>query len=128
VAARLIPHLDEMRDDHRVTLNRHLDLVTALLSDHLPDWRWRRPTGGPSLWVRLPTGNAAAFAQVALRHGVEVVPGEVMSPTADHADHLRFPFTAPPPVLEEIVQRLAAAWREYAPRESLLEARRPVVV
>jgi DNA-binding transcriptional MocR family regulator len=128
VAARLVPHLVEMRADRKVMLRRHLDLVTELLSEHLPDWQWRRPTGGPSLWVRLPTGSAAAYAQVALRHGVEVIPGEVMSPDSDHGDHLRLPFTEQPPVLEETVRRLAAAWHEYAPREAVLDTRRTVVV
>ena len=33
----------------------------------LPDWTWRRPGGGLSLWVRLPRGNGAEFARVALR-------------------------------------------------------------
>jgi DNA-binding transcriptional MocR family regulator len=128
VAARLVPHLAQMRDEHRAILRRHLDALAALLEEHLPDWEWRRPTGGPSLWVKLPAGKAAAFAQVALRHGVEVIPGEVMSATSDHRDHIRFPFTEEPPVLAEIVRRLAAAWEEYAPREELAADRRTVVV
>jgi DNA-binding transcriptional MocR family regulator len=128
IAAQLIPHLELLRADYCTTLRRHLDVISQLLADELPDWRWRRPKGGPSLWVQLPSGTAAAYAQVALRYGVEVIPGEVMSPTADHGDHLRLPFTLEPPVLEETVRRLAAAWRTYAPGEDQRTTARPVVV
>jgi DNA-binding transcriptional MocR family regulator len=128
VAAQLIPRLEQLRADYCTTLRRHLDVITELLDDQLPDWRWRRPRGGPSLWVQLPSGTAAAYAQVALRYGVEVIPGEVMSPTADHGDHLRLPFTLEPPVLEETVRRLAAAWRSYSPEADHRGASRPVVV
>jgi DNA-binding transcriptional MocR family regulator len=128
IAARLLPHIEVLRADHSATLRRHLDVVCDLLAVHLPDWRWTRPRGGPSLWVQLPSGSAATFAQVALRYGVEVIPGDVMSPTADHRDHLRLPFTLEPPVLEETVRRLAAAWRAYAPSDDQHPAPRPVVV
>lgn len=128
VAARLLPCLVELRDDNRARLRRNLDMLSELLGEALPDWQWRRPRGGPSLWVKLPWGSASAFAQVALRYGVEVIPGEVMSPSEDHRDCLRLPFTAEPPVLEEIVRRLAAAWRDYSPRDGPRDTARPVVV
>jgi DNA-binding transcriptional MocR family regulator len=128
VAAQLLPHLELLRTDYCTTLRRHLDVISQLLADELPEWRWRRPRGGPSLWVQLPSGTAAAYAQVALRYGVEVIPGDVMSPTADHRDFLRLPFTLEPPVLEETVRRLAAAWRTYAPGDEQRTASRPVVV
>jgi len=128
IAAQLVPRIEQLRTDYCTTLRRHLDVITELLADQLPDWRWRRPRGGPSLWVRLPSGTATAYAQVALRYGVEVIPGDVMSPTSDHGDHLRLPFTLEPPVLEETVRRLAAAWRAYTPVDDERTASRPVVV
>lgn len=128
IAAQLVPHLELLRTDYCTTLRRHLDVVSELLADQLPEWRWHRPRGGPSVWVQLPAGTAAAYAQVALRYGVEVIPGEVMSPTADHGDHLRLPFTLEPPVLEETVRRLAAAWHAYAPGADQRSTSRPVVV
>jgi DNA-binding transcriptional MocR family regulator len=116
VAVRLVPRLDEMRDENRVRLRRNLALVGDLLTEQLPEWEWRRPRGGPSLWVRMPSGSATAFGQMALRFGVEIIPGESMSPTSEHRDHFRLPFTSEPAVLEETVRRLASAWRAYAPR------------
>jgi DNA-binding transcriptional MocR family regulator len=128
VAARLVPQLDRLRSDQRTMLNRNLALASALLNELLPSWRWRRPRGGPSLWVELPCGTASAYSQVALRYGVEVIPGEQMSPTGGDQRHLRLPYTAEPPVLEETMRRLAQAWDSYAPSDEPRPAPRPVVV
>jgi DNA-binding transcriptional MocR family regulator len=128
VAARLVPHLDRLRDDQRAMLNRNLALASDLLRDLLPSWRWRRPRGGPSLWIELPCGTASAFSQVALRYGVEVIPGEQMSPTGGDERNLRLPYTAEPPVLEETMRRMSQAWDTYAPSDAPRSAPRPVVV
>lgn len=128
IAARLVPYFDQLRADQRSMLRRNLTLVGDLLTESLPDWEWQEPTGGPSLWVRLPFGTAASYAQVALRYGVEVIPGDVMSPDGSHGDHIRFPYTGEPPVLEETVRRLAQAWRAYAPAHGARDSLRPVVV
>jgi DNA-binding transcriptional MocR family regulator len=128
VAARLVPQIDRLRDDQRAMLNRNLTLASDLLRDLLPSWRWRRPRGGPSLWIELPCGTASAFSQVALRYGVEVIPGEQMSPTGGDERNLRLPYTAEPPVLEETMRRLAQAWTSYAPSDAPRSAPRPVVV
>jgi DNA-binding transcriptional MocR family regulator len=128
VAARLVPQLDRLRDDQRTMLNRNLALASELLGELLPSWRWRRPRGGPSLWVELPCGTASAYSQVALRYGVEVIPGEQMSPTGGDHRNLRLPYTAEPPVLEETMRRLAQAWDTYAPSDEPRNTPRPVVV
>jgi DNA-binding transcriptional MocR family regulator len=128
IAARIVPHLDDMRADHRDILNRNLALVSEMLHELLPDWRWARPKGGPSLWIELPAGNASAYTQVALRFGVEVIPGDVMSPTGGDVRKLRLPYTAEPPVLTETVRRLAQAWHAYSPDDQPRATPRPVVV
>jgi DNA-binding transcriptional MocR family regulator len=128
VAARIVPHLEDMRVDHRMMLNRNLALVSDLLRELLPDWTWCRPKGGPSLWVELPSGNASAYTQMALRFGVEVIPGDQMSPTGGDRRKLRLPYTAEPPVLEETVRRLAQAWHAYAPTAEPRTQVRTVVV
>jgi DNA-binding transcriptional MocR family regulator len=128
IAARLVPSFPRLREDQRSNLRRNLRVVSTLLAELIPEWDWREPTGGPSLWIRLPFGTAASFAQVALRFGVEVIPGDVMSPDGSHGDHFRFPYTGEPPIIEETVRRLAQAWRAYAPATQPREALRPVVV
>jgi DNA-binding transcriptional MocR family regulator len=128
IAARIVPHLDDMRADHRDMLNRNLALVSGMLRELLPSWTWVPPKGGPSLWIELPYGSASAYTQVALRFGVEVIPGDLMSPTGDDHRKLRLPYTAEPTVLTETIRRLAQAWDAYSPREEPQPGSRPVVV
>ncbi|MFI9310612.1 hypothetical protein [Streptomyces triculaminicus] len=45
--------------------------------------------------------DARVYAQVALRHGVEVVPDMT---------HIRVPFTLPVATLTELAERLGRAW------------------
>ena len=84
-----------------------------LLTERLPEWRWEEPEGGSALWIQLPDTDARIFAQIALRHGVEVVAGRAMDPTGQHDDHLRLPFSYPAEVMADAVDRLARAWREF---------------
>ncbi|MCO5967359.1 aminotransferase-like domain-containing protein [Actinoallomurus soli] len=112
LAARLVPRLEEITRARAPELARRLDHVEALLRDRLPRWRWRRPDGGGALWIELPGVDADTFAQVALRHGVEVVPGSVMDPGRAHDSHIRVPFTLPRERLDVLVHRLARAWAE----------------
>ena len=80
--------LNDMHDDiakwRREWLRARHDALTEALRAALPGWTWPEPDGGLTLWVRLPgtgTGPAdsGAFAQAALRHGVAVVPGRLLS-------------------------------------------------
>jgi DNA-binding transcriptional MocR family regulator len=82
IAARILPRLEAIGAERRAQLTTHLDRAERLLHEHVPTWTWRRPVGGLALWVKLPAGDGNEFAQVALRYGVEVVPGTTMSPVA----------------------------------------------
>ncbi|GGK70344.1 GntR family transcriptional regulator [Sphaerisporangium melleum] len=113
LAARLLPRLEEILAVRSGELRRRLDHIDGLLRERLPSWRWRRPDGGGALWVELPGVNAVAFAQVAARYGVDVVPGAAMDPDGGHHSHLRLPYTFPPETLDELVHRLARAWAEF---------------
>jgi DNA-binding transcriptional MocR family regulator len=120
VAARLVPRLDELALSRAAGQRERCAILESLLRQRLPDWRWRRPDGGSSLWVELPDTNADVFAQLALRHGVEVIPGSTMDHTGGHDNFLRIPFTQPPELLDELVQRLCRAWtelRRHGPRD-----------
>ena len=105
--------------------NRNLALVSDMLPTCCPAWTWARPKGGPSLWIELPVGTASAYTQVALRFGVEVIPGDQMSPTGDDQRRLRLPYTAEPPVLTETIRRLAQAWGAYVPSDEPRASTRP---
>jgi len=114
VVARLLSAPDQLLAIRRADLRSRLDALTAGLRARLPDWRWSRPSGGLSLWIRLPSGDGGEFAQVALRHGVGVLPGSQLSATEEHRDHLRLAFVVPLELIDEGVERLVAAWTDYS--------------
>jgi DNA-binding transcriptional MocR family regulator len=103
---------------------RH-DALADALRTFLPGWTWLEPAGGLSLWVRLPVqaadspcagtpadgrpADSSAFAQAALRHGVAVVPGRLLSATGQATEYIRLAFTQPPSTLTRSVQALARA-------------------
>jgi DNA-binding transcriptional MocR family regulator len=113
VAVRLLERLDEQALIVQALVHERRNAVTAALTAHLPEWTWREPSGGISLWVRLPFGNAADVAQLAERYGVIVRPGSLFSPSGGFQDHIRIPFGQRPDRLEQGVARLALAWGEY---------------
>jgi DNA-binding transcriptional MocR family regulator len=112
VATRLYPRLPELTAARTKSLRQRLDHLQALLGEQLPTWRWRIPDSGSALWIELPGTDARVFAQVALRHGVEVVPGAAMDPSGAHDTFIRLPLTFPVEVLTELVYRLQRAWTE----------------
>jgi DNA-binding transcriptional MocR family regulator len=112
-AAHLLDRLDELRRDRTAVLRRRHDHLLAELARALPSWTVEPALGGQTVWVRLPHGDAGAFAQVALRHRVAVPPGRSFDPSGGHGDCLRLPFILPEHELTDAVDRLAAAWHDY---------------
>ena len=113
IALVLFRQLDAIRSSRRQKAARQLGVLESELRRRLPEWRWRAPDGGLSLWVQLPRGLSVEFCQVAQRHGVMLTPGSVASPGGRHADWIRLPFVHEPDVLVEGVRRLEAAWTAY---------------
>lgn len=128
LAVKLLSRVDRAKRARRREVRELYDRLTALLKKHLPSWSWTAPAGGLSLWVRLPHGDANAFAQVALRHGVSVVPGTLTSPSGGCSDHLRLPFVLEPDQMTEGVQRLARAWEDFSPEARRMRAGPAVLV
>jgi DNA-binding transcriptional MocR family regulator len=82
--------------------------MSAALDAFLPDWAWTAPAGGLTIWVRRPgDADSGGFAQAALRHGVAVVPGRLLSVSGDRSPWLRVAFTLPPDDLATAVKTLA---------------------
>ena len=115
VAVRLLERADEVRRLRRAQIAGQRDALAATLHEHLPEWSWTLPEGGLSMWARLPHGDASEFAQVALRHGVSLLPGSMLSADGGHPRHLRLVFVHEAGVIAEAVSRLAQAWQAYAP-------------
>jgi len=113
VAARLIAAIPEARRLRRKQLLPRRNVLAELLKKRLPDWEFRLPAGGLFLWTRLPRGDARELSQLALRHGVLILPGSMMSASGMQSRYVRLPFLAEPATLRVGIDRLAAAWREY---------------
>ena len=113
LCAELLPLRERVRAERRAQLVARYRTLTEALERLLPAWRWNAPRGGSSLWIQLPSGDSAAFAQVAERFGVTLAPGAAFSMTDRHADRLRLPFVLDPSDLREGVNRLARAWAAY---------------
>ena len=113
VAVRLIAAIPEATKLRRKQLLPRRNLLADLLKQRLPDWEFRLPAGGFFLWARLPRGDARELSQLALRHGVLILPGSMMSAAGMQSRYVRLPFLAEPATLRLGIGRLAAAWREY---------------
>ena len=128
VALRLLRRLPDVRTRRGKQVLERFDTLAVELTDRLPDWKWERPRGGLSLWVRLPRGSAEEFAPIALRHGVAILPGPVFSPSNGCAEYLRLPFCLEPDAIRDGVRRLARAWGAYPPAERRDRSPRPLHV
>jgi len=126
LATRLLARRDEVARMRRRESRRRFECLTGLLREKLPEWSWTEPSGGLTLWVRLPTPGAEELARVALRHGVSIVPGPVHSPSHGFADRLRLPYVLDEGPLAEGIARLARAWQEC--RRPASERRLDVIV
>ena len=69
------------------------------------------------MWCTLPRGNAEEFAELAVRHGVSVVPGPALSVDEGNRRSLRIVFADPATDLDEGVRRMAVAWDRYGVAE-----------
>ncbi len=114
IAVSLLADAEWISDLRRRELAERLALLENLLHGVLPDWRWRRPKGGLSVWAGLPVGSSTELAHLAGRRGVLIAPGPLMSPTGRFDEFIRLPFDHEPAVLREAIGRLASAWRSYA--------------
>lgn len=115
LAERLLTHdgTTEFRARQQTALQRRYRALADALHEELPEWTWPEPQGGLSIWVRLPSPTAGAFAHLALRHGVAVATAQAVSASTAHPNRLRLSFSAPIPLLQEGVRRLGTAWRAY---------------
>jgi DNA-binding transcriptional MocR family regulator len=121
VAARLLGRRDELWVDQRNRLREQRDSLADALRTELPEWRFRLPRGGLSLWCELPRTEVAGRGAVALvteaeGRGVAVSPGPVFAIDRGLDSFVRIPFTRPPDELRLAVTRLAEAWAALSAR------------
>ncbi|MFJ3958860.1 PLP-dependent aminotransferase family protein [Arthrobacter sp. NPDC090010] len=103
-----------------VELREQRDVLTGLLREHLPDWRFTLPEGGLSLWCALPrsarssaeTLSSSALTMLTAPRGVRLAAGPRFGVGGAFDSHLRLPFTQPPELLERGILALRDAVRE----------------
>jgi DNA-binding transcriptional MocR family regulator len=114
VAARLLDRREELWVDRRARLREQRDALTTHLHETLPDWRFRMPRGGLTVWCELPAhrsgAGAVALVTVGERRGVVVSPGPVFAVDGGLDSFVRIPYSRPPDELRLAVDRLAEAW------------------
>jgi DNA-binding transcriptional MocR family regulator len=82
--------------------------ASAALATFLPDWTWTAPAGGLTIWASRPgDADSGGFAQAALLRGVAVVPGRLLSVSADPSPWLRLAYTLHPDDLTTAIKTLA---------------------
>lgn len=94
----------------RDRLRVHRDVLAAELRSALPQWSFRLPSGGLSLWVELPRPVASALAAGAEREGLVITPGSVFAPEGGLASFVRLPYGRPPDELRTAVRILTGVW------------------
>ena len=104
-------------DSHRARMREQRDRLAAALREHLPEWRFRLPTGGLAMWCELPSALGTAVVAEAERLGVIVAPGPVFAAEGGLDQFVRIPWTRPADELEEAVRRLATAWSVVRDRQ-----------
>ncbi|HEY4453486.1 MAG TPA: PLP-dependent aminotransferase family protein [Pseudonocardiaceae bacterium] len=97
-------------------LRESLAALESGLHAELPEWMWPEPRGGLSLWVLLGEDcDGGVFSQAALREGVVVVPGRLLSATHRRRNRIRIAFSEPPERLRLAIPLLRKAWCSAMP-------------
>ncbi|MDP9867416.1 MULTISPECIES: MocR-like transcription factor YczR [Streptosporangium] len=109
VVTRLFEDIEETRAERRRTLRASREALVAAVTERMPEWSFTVPKGGGSLWVRLESPSATSLADAAACHGVRLAPGTWFGVDGTLESRLRLPFTQPPQILTEAVDRIAEA-------------------
>jgi DNA-binding transcriptional MocR family regulator len=116
----LLENLEPVLAGHRARLREQRDALVSAVGERLPEWRFRVPSGGLSLWCELPgpgRGLGLALADEAERQGVIIAPGPVFAPEGGLDRFVRIPWTRRIEELERAVDGIASAWALVAARQ-----------
>lgn len=118
-AVQLLDRSEEIISERREQLAVQRTVLCDALTALLPDWRWIPPSGGLSVWARIPRGSATELTQVAIRHGLALVPGPFFDPHSQHGMSIRLPFVLSPSLISQGIGRLRQAWDDYSGRADI---------
>lgn len=121
VLTQLLTGPDADAGQQRTRLRQQRDALARALAARLPDWRFRIPAGGLSLWCELPRPASAALAIECERRGLVITPGSVFAPDGGLASFVRLPYTRPVDDLLSAVGVLHDAWHALDDRGAASE-------
>jgi DNA-binding transcriptional MocR family regulator len=108
VAALVSAQHDSIAGWRRSWARARFSALAAGLRSCLPSWTWEVPSGGLTIWARLPgSADSSAFAQAALRRGIAVVPGRLLSAAGGDSCYVRVAFVREPSDLSAACAALA---------------------
>ena len=128
IAAQLLPAANEAKEMRRKQLRARRDLLTNLIRQTFPTWKFSVPAGGVCLWVDLDGKDSRRFAQVAARYGAALTPGPMFAVDDAYSEFLRLPFLLDEPAMREGVCRLRSAWDEFCTAAPVEAARAMTIV
>lgn len=102
----------------RAQLRQRRDALAGAIREQLPDWRFRLPEGGMTMWLQLPHGSATRLAASLEAVGVHVPPGPMFSVEGGADQWLRIPYVRPEEELIEGVRRIADVWSSVTAKAS----------
>jgi DNA-binding transcriptional MocR family regulator len=107
--AHLVRALDEPLPARLTALRDSRAALLELLAGYLPEWETAYPSGGLSVWCRLPAPISTALTVIAPEHGIRLAAGPRFGVGGAFERYLRVPFTLPPEKLETAVLALRSA-------------------
>jgi len=97
-------------EQHRARWRKQREVLMRTVDELFPDWSYRVPEGGLSLWVRMGRDEATGLAHRAQTHGVLLHGGSRFGADAGTFEHyIRLPYTQPAALLVKAMHRISLA-------------------
>lgn len=109
VLAELLADPEPLLRQRRAEARELRDALVGAVREHCPEWRFRVPGGGLSLWCELPEPMSTRLSVAAVNHGVQVAPGSHFGVHGGLERWLRLPFSLRADLLTDAVGRLSVA-------------------
>ncbi len=109
VLAELLTVPDSVLRTRREEMRARRDALADAVATYCPQWSFRLPSGGLSLWCRLPEPVSTRLAVAAVNHGVQLAPGPRFGTDGGLEGWVRLPFSQPVDQLYEAMRRVSAA-------------------
>jgi DNA-binding transcriptional MocR family regulator len=121
VLTELLAEPESVLAPQRAAIRERRDVLAAGLAEHCPQWSFRLPGGGLSLWCELDGPISTRLAVAAEGYGLRLAPGSRFGAHGGLERWLRVPFSLPPDTLRAAAAglgRLAAAVGGATPRST----------